>query len=517
MADRAHPLEIPEIVALVCCQLANTPAAMRDLAALARTAKIFQDGALNGIWQWQDTFAHILRLMPHDLWNMSVEDKCINMLELARPIAAADWERPLFYLHRVKTLKASESGHLPSPELFENLHSACPREHLFPNLCCLTWTHDQWPSPALYSCICAVLGPRLNQLVFDIPFLASDLSIFPTIAVKCPELTDVDIGGTTWNVNDDYRKQLRTSVSLLLRGLTYIQNLYLADKSSVDESAFEHLATTCPLKSLRLGGFHRDDIGFRFFQPSEVPRFTHLASLSVLSISVVAASEIVSCRPPLADIDLGIYPAAGNHAISNLYRTMAENIPSLTLRSLILLDMEQDSAFSSVPRVLLPLLVFHNLTMLKLDNDCGFALDDDIVVQIACAWPCLQSLNLISNCRQADLGPPRVTLAALCIFAQHCPALRLLRIDMSALTIPALVDVDCVHPALFSLLVGYAPIENPAAVADFIFAVCPNMTDVRHGSGASLGEEDRWELCQRWEAVSSTLAQKRSMMRLAVG
>ncbi|KAJ7664525.1 hypothetical protein DFH06DRAFT_324795 [Mycena polygramma] len=110
MSDRAHPLEIPEIVAHICSQIVNNQPGRRDLASLARTAKIFQDGALNGIWQWQGTFAHILRLMPPDLWNTSVEDGSVYTLELVRPISTADWERPLFYLHRSTCSPTSASS-----------------------------------------------------------------------------------------------------------------------------------------------------------------------------------------------------------------------------------------------------------------------------------------------------------------------------------------------------------------------------------------------------------------------
>ncbi|KAJ7670151.1 hypothetical protein DFH06DRAFT_1373009 [Mycena polygramma] len=217
MTDRTHPLEIPEIVALVCSQIVNTPAGRQDLAALARTAKIFQDGALNGIWQWQGSFVHILRLMPLDLWNAPVENGSINKLvclsliyveprltdedgnqELVRPIGSADWERPLFYLHRVKTFNASTSEELPSPALFESLSSSCPREHLFPNIRSLTWTHNQSRSPGLYPCIRVVVGPRLKQLDIRIPIFVSDVSVLPDIAVKCPELADVEIEGRVW-------------------------------------------------------------------------------------------------------------------------------------------------------------------------------------------------------------------------------------------------------------------------------------------------------------------------------
>jgi hypothetical protein len=44
----------------------------RDLAALARTAKLFRESALNALWAYQATFAYVLRCFPSDLWNMPV-------------------------------------------------------------------------------------------------------------------------------------------------------------------------------------------------------------------------------------------------------------------------------------------------------------------------------------------------------------------------------------------------------------------------------------------------------------
>ncbi|KAJ7606982.1 NmrA-like family-domain-containing protein [Mycena polygramma] len=504
MTERAHPLEIPEIVAHICSQIVNNQPGRRDLAALARTAKIFQDGALNGIWQWQGTFAHILRLMPPDLWNMQVADGFINVLELVRPITTADWERPLFYLHRVRTFNACNLERLPSPELFESLSSSCPREHLFPNLRFLTWTHNQSRSSVLYPYIHAFLGPRLNQLDLRIPHLPSDLSVFPDIAFKCPELTDVEIGGESWS--SDHRQQFRPKMSLFLRSLNRIQKLHIAS-FGVDGPTFDHLATTSMFKSLYLGGFRHDGLTSRLSQPGDGARFTQLTSLKVLHISVEAASDIFRCCPPLASIDIGIFPVAGIEAISDLYRTITDNLQRTPLRSLTISNTRAGGPLNSL--AFPPLLIFHNLTTVKLRNDYAFVLDDMIAHQMARAWPNLQSLDLLSHCPPANSDPPRVTLAALCIFAEHCPALRLLGIDINALTVPPGNDFHFRRPTPVTLLVGYAPIKDPSAVADFIFAVYPNVSGFLPRPAPTLTLEERQQLCDRWEVVEENLAQKR--------
>ncbi|KAJ7670152.1 hypothetical protein DFH06DRAFT_941528, partial [Mycena polygramma] len=151
------------------------------------------------------------------------------------------------------------------------------------------------------------------------------------------------------------------------------------------------------------------------------------------------------------------------------------------------------------------LLRFHNLTKLELANDYVFALSDALVLEMALAWPKLQWLHLLSR-DPGTASDPAVTLAALCIFAQHCPALKVLAIDISARTIPPLDGFDfAVRPALETLLVGYAPIDDPSAVAEFILAVFPNVTGVGAEQSASLNTVERWELSGRWEAVRKLL------------
>ncbi|KAJ6517342.1 hypothetical protein C8R47DRAFT_1000332 [Mycena vitilis] len=518
MTHRAHPLEIPEIVAHICSQIVNNQPGRCDLSALARTAKIFQDGALNGIWQWQGTFAHILRLMPPDLWNSAVEGQSVYALELVRPITTADWERPLFYLPRVRTFNVSSSQHLPSQELFESLSSSFPRKHLFPNLRSLTWTHNhQLRSPSLYPYISIVLGPRLNQLDIRAPLRASDLHLLPTIAVKCPELTDIEINGNSWGAledNPEYRAQLFTNISLFLRGLSRIEKVHLTD-SGVDGLAFDHLATISTLKSLRM--FDGDGIVCRLSQPGAAPRFTQLTFIALQAFPVEVASDIFSCRPPLAHIKLDIYPEASIESVSDLYRTLAANLPPLALRSLAIITRDTVARYSHIPPVFAlayplafpPVLHFHHLTTVTLRNDYAFALDDSVVSEIARAWPHLQSLDLNSGLAPAGSEPPRVTLAALCIFAEHCPALESLGINISALIIPPMDEFVFRRSGLKTLSVSYAPIDDSPAVADFIFAVFPNVAAIYSDLPTSLDPGEGWEIQHRWRAVELSLARKR--------
>lgn len=86
-------LQIPELVELICSQIVPklSPARQslswstgktgnRDLAALARTSRIFQEPALNALWRSQSTFANVLRCMPGDLWATPIVDGLLDSL-----------------------------------------------------------------------------------------------------------------------------------------------------------------------------------------------------------------------------------------------------------------------------------------------------------------------------------------------------------------------------------------------------------------------------------------------------
>jgi hypothetical protein len=73
-------LQILEVVEEICSHVVPNQPGRHTLASLARTATLFQDPALNILWRWQGTFAHILRCMPEDLWNVPVREGSVNIL-----------------------------------------------------------------------------------------------------------------------------------------------------------------------------------------------------------------------------------------------------------------------------------------------------------------------------------------------------------------------------------------------------------------------------------------------------
>ncbi|KAJ7727514.1 hypothetical protein DFH07DRAFT_782424 [Mycena maculata] len=137
-------LRIPEVVEIICHYLSPVHG-MRlskdqshDLARLARSCKAFSEPALDILWSFQDTITRVLDCMPSGVWKTN--DKA-----LCRPILPIDWERPLFYICRVRRISCTDNSLASRWDLLailEILRYSLPTQHLFPNLTDLYWMSD---------------------------------------------------------------------------------------------------------------------------------------------------------------------------------------------------------------------------------------------------------------------------------------------------------------------------------------------------------------------------------------
>ncbi|KAJ7144146.1 hypothetical protein C8R44DRAFT_865126 [Mycena epipterygia] len=482
-------LQIPELVDMICSQISpeepgnSSDSGSSELATLARTSKIFQDDALNGLWRRQYTFAYILRCMPEDLWNRPVRAGHVDDLNITRPIAPADWERPLFYLNRVKSLDLSRAEDLPSERLFETLSLCLPAEHLFPNLKTLSWTYVDAP---LFPYIRILLGPKITTIEINLTTTMSHLSLIPTLALRCPHLTDVQVSYEYGPI--PFYGQIRRSVSLFVRGLKRIRRLRVND---LDQPALEHLAALPTLTSLALENMQGST---RVFPKQRDPcRFAGLENLVIWPTTAEVAIfwiESVS-HSSLADLCIMMTSPPTTQALSAIYIAVAESIPCANLRQLeIEVPVPANIAlFNNSPnqyiieKGLQRLFRLYNLENVSLQSPGGFDLDDALVLEMARA---------------------RVTLAALRSFAYHCPKLVSLGIELDAGTVPAPHEggEQNVQTELTLLTVGFSPISNPSAVASFIFDIFPEVFDL-HGNSGNGG------IYHLWVAVKVEIGQKR--------
>ncbi|KAJ7628152.1 hypothetical protein DFH06DRAFT_1442002 [Mycena polygramma] len=454
-------LQIPELVELVCSQIPSGydtsdhgVSGRHDLAILARTAKIFLNPALDNLWGAQYTFVNIVRCMPVDLWNepLTARGRSMDHLELTRPIMPPDWERPLFYLPRVKTLDFSEDSDLPSEEILEIL-AVCHPEPLFPNLRSLGWSYLD---SCLFPYIHIFLGPRLRKLEINLPSTVSHLSILPTIAQKCPSLTIAEICYDAIATPAGFHEHIRTALSFFVRGLLRIETLRVHD---LNESAFEYLATIPMLKELTVDNLNE----FASLPPSYHPRFPSLTRLGLWPRTLeLAILCITSLSPPeLAHLMVTCTVTSLRlSAIASLYRVVQQTLPQALLSSLYI-----------------------NI----------YSFDDSAV--LSDSWMAKHALLH--------------TLFYFPHLTKNCPELESLAIEFNALTIPARnPDKLTSHTRLTNLRVGHSPIVDPIAVAGFISSVFPKLSKLYPREEDGLGwEEDAPHFHDRWETVVKALTQ----------
>ncbi|KAJ6452685.1 hypothetical protein C8R47DRAFT_264547 [Mycena vitilis] len=513
-------LQIPELVELVCSQISSGydtsdhgVSGRHALAVLARTAKIFLNPALDNLWSTQYTFVNIVRCMPVDLWNepLTAQGSSMDRLELTRPIMPPDWERPSFYLPRVKLLDFSEDSDLPSEEILEIL-AFCHPEPLFPNLQSLGWAYMD---SCLFPYIHIFLGPRLRKLEINLPSTVSHLSILPSIARHCPSLTSADVAYDAIDTRADFQNHIRTAISFFVRGLRRVDTLRV---HVLNESAFEYLATLPMLKDLMVENLDE----FTPLPPSRDPRFSSLTRLELWPRTLeLAISCITSLSPPeLADLMITCsVPLPRLAVIASLYGVVQRTLPRASTSSLhIYIYSAEDSvvlpdSWMAKHALLHTLFYFPHLTSLTLHIPGGFDLDDASALDIARAWPNLHELDLIPD--EVVPGERRTTLSALCIFADNCPELGSLAIEFNALTVPARdPDKPGFRTRLTNLRVGHSPIEDPIAVGGFISSLFPQLSELY--SRTIYQEDDYgWEAdelhyYERWETVRDSVLMRPS-------
>ncbi|KAJ7673711.1 hypothetical protein DFH06DRAFT_1173106 [Mycena polygramma] len=489
--------QIVEVVGMICEQVAcdgpselcagvpteSYPDRRGDLSRLARTCTIFLEPALNALWAYQATILHLLRTMPDDIWDITEirdaddaddEDGILRLkIVLRRVVTTADWTRFIFYAHRVKSFKDSHV-HRATAEVYETLSSSFPGNFIFPNMRTLEWEPKQ---RGVFHYIRLFLSPGLTRLDLTLDRIP-DALIFDTLTDKIPRLKSLKISGSAGNA-------ARAALSRFICSLRDLETLTVGD---LDPAAFSHVAASPLLRYLSLKSTEP--------LPSLPPpaRFPHFSALTELESGSIEHAPILfeQAKPSrLVDFTLTAksWPATPTkRTIHQLYSALATNCNNSSLRTIFV--RKQDTPDFIAPdqlylylvsgEELKPLFRFQNLTVVSLAHTAGVDLDDDVVLAMARAWPCVERLRLPCNINYRIT--PRVTLEGLYAFAQHCPHLDELQILFDATTIPALrlrsktgVRKRVSQARLELLDITYSPIDitKPHHVAKFLGTVFP--------------------------------------------
>ncbi|KAJ7174806.1 hypothetical protein C8R46DRAFT_990845 [Mycena filopes] len=488
-----HALRIVEVVDLICRQLdvdhaeqllgEHDVSAPRHLARLAQTSTIFLHTALDVLWRHQGTFRHLLNVMPDDIWSfgdLDVEDDDLTITAM-RPVALEDWDRFLFYSHRVKSF-SGEGSRPPSTDVFDVLALSFPGESIFPNLRQLYWDTG---SDATFHHVGLFLVPTLTTLHLRIN-LIGHLSIFSRLALTCPNLKVFGIGSPFIP-----HAVAKATLSKFVRVLHRLESLVVA---GLDENALSHLATLPHLRHLWL--MSTEEPRCLPVDPGS-PQFPALEHLELEALEYAPAFFDILGNCSLVDLNLirrGLRGPPTTIVARQFYSSLATHCAHSTLQQLTVHGGLYDHAnittdplarYSVSADDIRPLLRFHALVHVSLSHAGGFDMDDGMVGDLARAWPCIESLSLSSDsaCRLR----PRVTLVGIRSFAAHCPALRVLDITFDATTIPDLLDAGKIvrQPRLVSLRVAHSPVRESAATAVFLGAVFPSLNHIGTATGVT--------------------------------
>jgi hypothetical protein len=198
---------------------------------------------------------------------------------------------------------------------------------------------------------------------------------------------------------------------------------------------------------------------------------------------------------------------ATNLVVSDFLVTLRDHCGHYNLTSIVLqfgktsLGLPGDAThYKMTPTVLRPLLVFCNLSYLRVSSPHEFCLDDDFVETMSTAWPKLRCLTFDVSTRDHDTASSvggSVTIAALVSFARRCPDLYELQIDLDANVVPAGPHPSPRGPRVRQMNLKYltlwaSPIESPSLVAHFLSSIFPCLRDIDvcHEHGLDEAEEE---------------------------
>ncbi|KAJ7025179.1 hypothetical protein C8F04DRAFT_1269536 [Mycena alexandri] len=479
------------------------PQTWKELARLGRTCKDFHNPALDCLWR-SATLGNLLRCLPPDL---CVVDEVsagglwgkIYSLRFLRPVQSNDWERVKIYAPRVQKLYTITNDKLSA--VFPTLNQCLP-ENLLCNLQSLVW----WYSDD-FQYIQLFLGPRLTSLEIEAPIESdSDLALFSALAPKCPRLKKLRVGSR--KMQDTEVGPEAEAVSLFVRGLQSIESVSV---HLLDQEALEHIRTLPTLKWLTLDTFPAGPMLSSIEDPRLPAPFAALASLRLCYAVIETTTRFLShCGIlPLTSFSATVPELQTTAALHNLVATVASTVLPTTLTAFNVHNHGRHDYFVGVQSPtdhlvlsdsLRLLFSYVNLTSVTITSPGSFDLDNDTVLAMTRAWPCIE-VHLQSV---FPVLPPRATLECLRYFL-HSPVLRTLAIMVDCAVAPVRNDdsgsgtiAASSHP-LVELDLSFSPLSRSTVGVDTLAQFISNIFPALRGVHTSwdIGDTESYTLYQQ--------------------
>ncbi|KAJ7831540.1 hypothetical protein B0H14DRAFT_3713378 [Mycena olivaceomarginata] len=415
--------------------------------------------------------------MPADVWDIleftnddSWPEDSLSIVS-TRIILSGDWERPMFYRHRVKSFALDQEHFLEGLNFFDALSLSLPTQPIFPNLQQLRWMpqpHTAFPHIRLF------LAPQIKELTLGSLESVAHLCILSNLATRYPFLTKLDIDTILVEASAPL-------LSALVKASGHLQSLAIP---GLDDEAIVHAST---LPGLRSFEFQRRDTPIPPLRSSRTsvpfPSLTHLTTPTMQDAIMILPSPVKRSLLCFRTDTIGSRNTAA--FARGFYSTLARHCSHSSLQELFvnrdasfptMLSTDQYHLYTVGGDILKPLLSFTNLVAVILDHPVGFDLDNSVIREMASAWPRIVHLYLTS----ASHGHlrSRVTLAGLYALAAHCPDLHYLAMTFDAIVVPKITMVKRTQRALGYLAVALSPITKPLRVANFMSAMFPTLVTI---------------------------------------
>ncbi|KAJ7147248.1 hypothetical protein C8R46DRAFT_545908 [Mycena filopes] len=420
----------------------------------------------------------------------------------------------MFYAQRVRNMYSTGWRDGLWVEAVNLLHTSFPDAILLPKLRKLVWRATD---PAVFPHIRMFLAPSLTSIDLSLAPSSSQFSILSYLASNLPSLTVISIHPDEFTGASGAlsAEQMTEEFTAFILGLKDAQVLTVP---AALPAAYQHLASLASLTDLDIDRL--EVCSAPGDHSSNMPGFQALKHLSLRAANIQLIQNALRwCeRTPLTYARFTCSASATAVAVGNLLTILGDSCIDDGLVDINIDFCGSDdivranpTAYEISAAVLRPLLVFSNLTDLRILSGLNFSLDDNFIDEISRAWPKIRRLAFRPCTDEKRIGS--VTLSALRAFALHCPALEDLELTFDATTVPPephraprrpLVRQTC----LTTLTVGYSPIGVPDLVARFLSATFPSLRSIGADSAETAEEEEELRRAGRstfdkWAAVEA--------------
>ncbi|KAJ7622154.1 hypothetical protein FB45DRAFT_1006185 [Roridomyces roridus] len=522
-----HALQIDEIARCICAQISRPgpsdwcdglpvqqyPRGSCDLSNLARTCTTLSEPSLDALWSFQGTILHLLRTMPSDLWDITIqvprgvdvsdansrEENMSLGISPRRIVRASDWGRFAFYARRVRSFK-DRHVHSETSVVYDILATKFPNGAVFPRLEIIDWASKD---SQLFHHVRLFLSPGITRLHIHSNY-AANFTILETLSRELPGLKNVDVSGAAPN----------SFTSPFVGALHDLETLIVWN---LDLKAFEHLSRLPRLRYLWLMSNTPPRLSPR---PKDLPCFPALRIFECESIEA-APNLLEQMGRSLVEFRLSSRSWATSptkQVFQELYAALASSCTHSLLQEIAVdeawhaqqINHTQIDLHAVSGDDLRQLFCFRNLVHVSLAHRIAVDLDDVVALDMARAWPRIEVLEF--PCDMAQCIAPRMTLEGLYAFAEHCPLLRELSLLFDATAAKSKLasegkQLRVSQDTLTSLDVAYSSIGTKKRewrrVAHFLCLIFPKMSKLEATQPDSSADARAWAMHRAWMQVSN--------------